>query len=99
MHWDNTTLFSDDDPSDAAFRREVRDWVRSHCPRKLGHRAAELLIHAAGPLGPLQDGFLAEDGSFDLAGELFASRISVVGGGTTEIQRNIIARRLLELPS
>jgi alkylation response protein AidB-like acyl-CoA dehydrogenase len=35
----------------------------------------------------------------DIAGDLFASRISVVGGGTTEIQRNIISKRTLDLPS
>lgn len=66
---------------------------------ELGHRAAELLMHAAGPLGPSAELLHAGDQSFDVAGELFASRISVVGGGTTEIQRNIIAKRLLELPS
>jgi alkylation response protein AidB-like acyl-CoA dehydrogenase len=66
---------------------------------ELGHRAAELLMHAAGPLGPRKEVFHADDAAYDVAGELFASRIAVVGGGTTEIQRNIIAKRLLELPS
>ncbi|MCX7313367.1 MAG: acyl-CoA dehydrogenase family protein [Alphaproteobacteria bacterium] len=38
MHWDNTTLFSDDNPADRAFREEVRDWVAANCPKELCHR-------------------------------------------------------------
>jgi hypothetical protein len=39
MDWDNTTLFTDDDPADRAFRQEVRDWIADHAPRELCHRA------------------------------------------------------------
>jgi len=38
MQWDNTTLFSDDDPADRAFRAEVRDWIGANCPRELINR-------------------------------------------------------------
>ena len=33
MQWDNTTLFSDDNPADRAFREEVRDWIAANCPK------------------------------------------------------------------
>jgi alkylation response protein AidB-like acyl-CoA dehydrogenase len=66
---------------------------------ELGHRAAELVLQAAGPLGPARAELQLGKERVDIAGDLFASRISVVGGGTTEIQKNIIARRLLGLPS
>lgn len=36
--WDNTTLFADDEPADAAFRAEVREWVALHCPGTLLNR-------------------------------------------------------------
>ena len=38
MQWDNTTLFSDDDPADAAFRAEVRTWIAANCPPELINR-------------------------------------------------------------
>jgi alkylation response protein AidB-like acyl-CoA dehydrogenase len=38
MQWDNTTLFSDDDPADRAFRAEVRDWIAANCPKELRDR-------------------------------------------------------------
>ena len=38
MQWDNTTLFSDDNPADRAFREEVRDWIAANCPKELCDR-------------------------------------------------------------
>ncbi len=38
IHWDNTTLFADDDPADRAFRAEVREWVAANCPKELRDR-------------------------------------------------------------
>ena len=38
MHWDNTTLFSDDNLADRAFRDEVRDWIAANCPKELCDR-------------------------------------------------------------
>ncbi len=38
MDWDNTTLFSDDNPADRAFREEVRDWIAANCPKEICDR-------------------------------------------------------------
>ncbi len=38
MQWDNTTLFSDDNPADRAFREEVREWIAANCPKELCDR-------------------------------------------------------------
>jgi alkylation response protein AidB-like acyl-CoA dehydrogenase len=38
MAWDNTTLFADDDPSDRAFRAEVREWIAANLPADLCNR-------------------------------------------------------------
>lgn len=64
----------------------------------LSHRAAELVMQTAGTLGPEAQRIRLEEGEHDIPGDLFASRISVVGGGTTEIQKNIISKRVLDLP-
>ena len=42
MNWDNTTLFSDDNPDDRTFREEVREWVGAHCPKDLINRALRI---------------------------------------------------------
>jgi alkylation response protein AidB-like acyl-CoA dehydrogenase len=42
MTWDNTTLFSDDNADDAAFRREVREWVDKNCPENLRDRPSRV---------------------------------------------------------
>ncbi|OFZ97340.1 MAG: hypothetical protein A3H35_13250 [Betaproteobacteria bacterium RIFCSPLOWO2_02_FULL_62_17] len=65
---------------------------------ELSHRAAELVMQVAGTLGPAVQRIALGDDLHDIAEDLFASRISVVGGGTTEIQRNIISKRVLDLP-
>ena len=66
---------------------------------ELGQRAAALVMLAAGPLGPLAEAIRLEEGLHEVAGDLFGSRISTVGGGTTEIQRTILSKRVLDLPS
>src|SRR5205085_6007215 len=38
MQWDNTTLFSDDNPADRAFREEVREWIAANCPKNICDR-------------------------------------------------------------
>ena len=42
MSWDNATLFADDDPADAAFRRDVREWVEANCPPELRNRPSRV---------------------------------------------------------
>jgi alkylation response protein AidB-like acyl-CoA dehydrogenase len=65
---------------------------------ELGQRAAELLVDAAGGLGPLAEDLSIGNGALNPAGEMFESRRASVGSGAVEIQRNIIARRVLDLP-
>src|SRR5262252_3270007 len=62
MQWDNTTLFSDDDPADRAFRAEVREWVAANCPKQLRDRPLRIdppelkpwhrKLHARGWIAP-----------------------------------------------
>jgi alkylation response protein AidB-like acyl-CoA dehydrogenase len=66
---------------------------------ELAQRAALLVMLAAGNEGPAVEDMTLGGGRHNVAGDLFASRISTVGGGTTEVQRNIISRRILDLPS
>ncbi len=42
MNWDNTTLFSDDNADDRAFREEVREWVGANCPKDLLNRSLRI---------------------------------------------------------
>lgn len=70
----------------------------------LGQRASELLVDAAGPLGPDADEINIADAGANTIGvspasELFEMRRVTVGSGAVEIQRNIIAKRVLGLPS
>ncbi len=65
---------------------------------ELAQRAAELLVQAAGPLGVLAEDVVMGGEPFNPAGDLFEMRRVSVGGGTLEIQRNILARRALGLP-
>ncbi len=58
----------------------------------------ELALDAAGPAGVLDKGAAdAPDGGKWLLGYL-RTRASTIGGGTSEIQRNILAERVLGLP-
>ena len=52
MHWDNTTLFSDDNPADRAFREEVRAMDRRELPEGLCHRPRPIEPPRAEALAP-----------------------------------------------
>jgi alkylation response protein AidB-like acyl-CoA dehydrogenase len=65
---------------------------------ELWQSASELLVQAAGTRGPLLDDQLLDGDAINYAGELFEGRRATVGSGTVEIQRNVIARRVLGLP-
>ena len=64
----------------------------------LAQRSSELLMQAAGMAGPLVDDIRLSDGPVNIAAELFEMRRLSVGSGTTEINRNIVAKRVLGLP-
>jgi alkylation response protein AidB-like acyl-CoA dehydrogenase len=66
---------------------------------ELGQQASELLVDAAGPLGASADDIDTGHGAINPGADLFEMRRVTVGSGTVEIQRNIIAKRVLNLPS
>jgi alkylation response protein AidB-like acyl-CoA dehydrogenase len=66
---------------------------------ELGQRASELLVEAAAGFGPLVDDMTVGNHVINPAAEMFEMRRVTVGSGAVEIQRNIIAKRVLGLPS
>jgi alkylation response protein AidB-like acyl-CoA dehydrogenase len=66
---------------------------------ELGQRASELLLEAAGSFGPLAADLTIGNEVVNPAADLFEMRRVTVGSGAVEIQRNIIAKRVLGLPS
>ena len=66
---------------------------------EIAQRASELLVDAAGPLGASADGIDIGNCEINPSSELFEMRRVTVGSGAVEIQRNIIAKRVLGLPS
>jgi alkylation response protein AidB-like acyl-CoA dehydrogenase len=66
---------------------------------ELGQRASELLVEAAGQYGPRMEDLTIGNHAVNAAAELFEMRRVTVGSGAVEIQRNIIAKRVLDLPS
>ena len=66
---------------------------------EIAQRASELLVDAAGPLGASAGEIDVGNSRVAPASELFEMRRVTVGSGAVEIQRNIIAKRVLGLPS
>lgn len=64
----------------------------------LAQRSSELLMQAAGLQGPGMDDIALPGGAVNVTSELFEMRRLSVGSGTTEINRNIISKRVLGLP-
>ena len=62
-------------------------------------RVVDLLVDAAGAHCADADPIETEDGSVDVATLLLQCRRATIYGGSSEIQRNIIAKRVLGLPS
>jgi hypothetical protein len=66
---------------------------------ELAQRAAALLDEAASGYGAVYGTVATPDGPVHPTEPTFESRRMSVGSGTTEIQRVILARRVLGLPS
>lgn len=64
----------------------------------LAQRSSELLMQAAGMQGVTIEDIALPGGAVNVASDLFEMRRLSVGSGTTEINRNIIAKRVLGLP-
>jgi alkylation response protein AidB-like acyl-CoA dehydrogenase len=58
----------------------------------------ELLIEAAGSDASMQDPIMTDFGAVDVSTSFLQVRRATIYGGSSEIQRNIIARRVLNLP-
>ena len=56
-------------------------------------------MEAASEHGGIQGGVETEDGLVRAAGEFIGSRPSTIYGGSNEVQRNILAKAILRLPS
>ncbi|MBM3486484.1 MAG: acyl-CoA dehydrogenase [Alphaproteobacteria bacterium] len=61
-------------------------------------RVVDLLIEAAGGNGADLERFDTPEGSVDVTGLFLLHRRATIYGGSNEIQRNVIARRVLALP-
>jgi alkylation response protein AidB-like acyl-CoA dehydrogenase len=59
----------------------------------------ELLVEAAGGHSIASRPVMTEDGPVDVTGSYFQSRRVTIYGGSSEIQRNVVARRVLNLPN
>jgi len=65
---------------------------------ELNQRRYELLVRAAGPQGLGWEGPGFEEDELERTRDWLRSRANTIEGGTSEIQRNIIAKRVLGLP-
>jgi hypothetical protein len=62
-------------------------------------RLAELLMDAAGEYGAMEGEIAFGDASIDVLSPFYNSRPGTIYGGSNEIQRNILAKYVLNLPS
>jgi len=62
-------------------------------------RLSELLIEAAGDYGAIDGEVAMGDASIDVLSAFYNSRPGTIYGGSNEIQRNILAKYVLNLPS
>ena len=62
-------------------------------------RLSELLIEAAGEFGAVEGEVTLGDAAVDVLSPFYNSRPGTIYGGSNEIQRNILAKYVLNLPS
>ncbi|MBT7245882.1 MAG: acyl-CoA dehydrogenase [Proteobacteria bacterium] len=62
-------------------------------------RLSELMVEVAGPQGPIIGKIPFQDAEVDVMSQFYAARPATIYGGSNEIQRNIIAKGVLKLPS
>jgi alkylation response protein AidB-like acyl-CoA dehydrogenase len=63
------------------------------------HRITEEMVAVAGDLGCLREDIVLNDIQIDVMNQFLEARPSTIYGGSNEIQRNIIAKQVLGLPS
>ncbi|MGE0224721.1 MAG: acyl-CoA dehydrogenase [Acetobacteraceae bacterium] len=61
-------------------------------------RATEFALERAGALGAMAGPFAVGDTELDLMAPFYLARMTTIGAGTSEINRNIVAKRVLRLP-
>jgi alkylation response protein AidB-like acyl-CoA dehydrogenase len=66
---------------------------------ELFQRIADLILESAGSFGGLSGEIRIGDVDLNLLGPYFKARPATIYGGSSEIQRNILARSVLDLPS
>ena len=72
--------------------------LKLYCTEEI-HRLDDLLVEAAAGYGLNKDIVETEEGGVDIMGKYLGDRRITIGGGSREIQRNIISKRVLGLPS
>ncbi len=72
--------------------------LKLYCTEEV-HRLDDLLVEAAGGHGLDINLVDADEGAIDIMGRFLGDRRITIGGGSREIQRNIIAKRVLGLPT
>lgn len=66
---------------------------------ELFQRIADLIVETAGPYGGLTGETSIGGVPFDCLGPFYKARPATIYGGSSEIQRNILARQVLDLPT
>ena len=67
---------------------------------ELGQRRDELTLSLQGTAALVaESGTQLAEGSTSVAGEWLRAKATTIYGGSSEIQRNIIAKRILKLPT